>query len=212
MSVEEKKLGTGEFGPSPAKIAKKKRTPQFESKYKPRGVKKIFVIGYVREVAESYYNLKMLLKLSGLDYFDFVMDFKATRTCLGMQSCAAKFSCSYCLGTAPFKGKPKLRTFQMLIDDANGYLALKAQVGEDKAKKEAWKFHSQVELPLIQGNGYVLFKVLLDELHIILGVGNKIFDDLYKAMIEDINNKFHPSVYKWAYDESIVGLKYRGGM
>ena len=30
-------------------------------------------------------------------------------------------------------------------------------------------------------------------------------------MIEDINHEFHETNYKWAENNHIVGLKYRGG-
>ena len=211
MSVEEVKLGGGDFGPP---LPKKKKTGKWHSRHKDRGVKKIFVNCLVREVAETYHNFSVLLKLSGLDYFGFVMDFKATRICLGQQNCAATFPCPYCLGKKPFDGKPTLRTFQMLFDDASGYKALVADVGEDKARKLAYKYNSQVEFSLIKGDfpaQLVLFKVLLDELHIFLGVGNHIFDDLHKALVEDIDYEFHETCYKWAEDNSLVGLKYRGG-
>jgi hypothetical protein len=213
MAVQEIKLGDGEFGASPPP-AKKKKTGKWHSKHKDRGVKKIFVTCCVREVAETYHNFKVLLRLSGLDYFGFVMDFKANRICLGQQNCAATFPCPYCLGKKPFEGKPTLRTFQMLIDDANGYKALVEEIGPEKARKLAYRFHSQVEMSLIKGDfpaQLVLFKVLLDELHIFLGVGNQIFDGLHKALIEDIDYEFHETCYKWAEDHSLVGLKYRGG-
>ena len=215
MAVEAIKLGEGEFGPVPGPPpAKKKKTGTWHSRHKDRGVKKIFVTCCVREVAETYHNFSVLLKLSGLSYFGFVMDFKANRICLGQQNCAATFPCPYCLGKKPFLGKPTLRTFQMLLDDANGYKALVADIGEENARKLAYKYHSQVELSLIKGDfpaQLVLFKVLLDELHIFLGVGNQIFDGLHKALVEDIDYQFHETCYKWAYDNSLVGLKYRGG-
>ena len=98
--------------------------------------------------------------------------------------------------------------------NANGYKALVEQIGPEKARKLAYRFHSQVEMSLIKGDfpaQLVLFKILLDELHIFLGVGNHIFDGLHKALIEDIDYEFHETCYKWAEDNSLVGLKYRGG-
>ena len=66
---------------------------------------------------------------------------------------------------------------------------------------------------LIPGNDEeeILFKSPPDPLHVFLGSGNKIFDSMRKAMIEDIQNDiFHPDIYDWAQKKAIVGLKYRG--
>ena len=57
-----------------------------------------------------------------------------------------------------------------------------------------------------------LFKILIDELHVFLGVGNHIFDSMYEKMINDMKNDiFHGSVYHWAEKKNICGAKYNGG-
>ena len=142
------------------------------------------------------------------------MDFKALRIALGMQPCSATYSCAFCFGKAPFLIEAELRTFRSLRKNYGTYQALIREKGEKKAKAEASTCFNVVQESLILGEDHelLLFKCPPGELHLYLGTGNKLFDSLYKAMIEDIaNGQFHPSVYEWAFKKSIVGLKYRGG-
>ena len=112
------------------------------------------------------------------------------------------------LGKAPFDNAEEmiLRTFGMMRQDATAYLNLVEQIGPEKAKAKANDFFDQVNLPLIHGEDdqLVLDVVDLSELHLFLGVTNKLFDSLYKIMIEDVDNKWHRSVYDWAHDKHIV--------
>ena len=219
MSIEENNpapinldLGAGEFAPPPKK---RKKEGKYMSKYKDRGVKKLFVIGLVRKLSETYHNFEKILGLPGIQQFGFIFDFKATRICLGMQPCSATYSCSYCLGTAPFEEEAELRTFESVEQDYQSFLALCDQVGEETAKKRAKECHSVTQKSLITGDfpkQFILFKVLIDELHVFLGIGNKIFDELHAALTHDIENGFlHPSIYVWANTKSIVGQNYNGG-
>ena len=135
-----------------------------------------------------------------------------------MQSCSATYPCSYCTGTAPFdpfEEQAELRTFASIEEDAEHFKAMVDQIGPEAAKKRAKECHSVVEFSLIKGDfphQFILFKVLIDELHVFLGVGNHIFDSLYEKMINDMENDiFHASVYNWAETKNICGTKYRGG-
>ena len=68
-------------------------------------------------------------------------------------------------------------------------------------------------MPLIYGEDdqLVLDLVDLSELHLYIGVTNKLWHSLFKAMVNDIEQgHFHKSVHDWAYDMSIVPCKYRG--
>ena len=212
-SKETVSLGEGEFCPPPKKRRKKGK---YMNKYKPRGVKGVFLIGVVKHCPETYKNFELILKDVGILNFAFVPDFKAKRICLGLQPCSATHSCSFCKGKAPFIKKAELRTFKSLNDNFEGYQALVDQIGAKKAKKFARDFFSVTNKSLIKGDfetQRILFKVLIDELHVYLGVMNKLFDSLYKVMIEDITKSkvFHKSVYDWGYDHHIVGQNYHGG-
>ena len=81
MSIEENNpapinldLGAGKFAPPPKK---RKKEGKYMSKYKDRGVKKLFVIGLVRKLSETYHNFEKILSLSGIQQFGFIFDFKA---------------------------------------------------------------------------------------------------------------------------------------
>ena len=121
----------------------------------------------------------------------------------------------YCKGKAPFLECAELRTFRSLKKDQEGFRAEVLRVGLTRALKNAQKFHNAIYESLIIGDFLdqkILFKVLIDELHVFLGIGNKTFDSMYAAMVHDIDNDiFHASVYVWAEEESICGQKYRGG-
>ena len=222
MSIEKKQrtptpLGAGHFSPPPKK---KKKGGKYMTKHLDRGVKKLFVIGLVRGIAETYQNVKKILELpgNGIQKFGFIFDFKMSRICLGMQSCSATYPCSYCLGTSPFDPfgeQAELRTFASIKEDAEKFKAMEVRIGPEAAKKLAKECHSVVEFSLITGDfpqQKILFKILIDELHVFLGVGNHIFDSMYEKMINDMKNDiFHGSVYHWAEKKNICGAKYNGG-
>ena len=222
MSIEKQNktptpLGAGHFSPPPKK---KKKGGKYMTKHLDRGVKKLFVIGLARGIAETYENVKKILELpgNGIQKFGFIFDFKMNRICLGMQSCSATYPCSYCLGTAPFDPfgeQAELRTFASIEQDAEQFKAMVVRIGPEAAKKLAKDCHSVVEFSLIKGDfpqQKILFKVLIDELHVFLGVGNHIFDSMYEKMMNDMKEDiFHASVYDWAEKKSICGTKYRGG-
>ena len=215
MTVDEpeqppSEIGTGEFTASPIK---KKKKGKYMNKYKPRGVKGTFLIGVIRNCPETYENFKVILGKFNLYSFGFVPDFKAKRIALGLQSCSSTYSCSFCLWISGFDTDDELRTFESLAIDYEGYQALVDEIGPEKALKFAKKFHNATNRSLIKGdypNQKILFKVLIDELHVYLGVGNHIFDSLFKIMNED-NPNLLETVYDWAYKQHICGLKYHGG-
>jgi hypothetical protein len=191
-----------------------------KSGFKATGAKGCFVIGIVQELPETYGNIKTLVKdelgIEKLSWFKICLDNKAKRLSLGMQSSSSKYSCSYCLGSAPFDNPNEmiLRTFGMLKEHARGYLDLVAKIGPEKAKKRAQEFFSQVGYPIFFGEDheFVLDLVDLSELHLMIGIINKLFDELYKACNEDMSNgECHASVYDWAERKNIVPAKYHGG-
>ena len=62
-----------------------------------------------------------------------------------MQPCSAKYSCSYCLGTAPFEEEAELRTFESVEQDHLEVAALAqhpevggdGEVGDDEVEDPA---------------------------------------------------------------------------
>ena len=157
-------LGEGEMCPPPKK---KRKKGKYMNKYKPRGVKGVFLLGVVKHCPETYENFKLILKPLedvGILNFAFVPDFKAKRICLGLQPCSATYPCSFCKGKSPFIEKAELRTFKNLNDDYEGYHALEVSIGKKGAKKFAKDYFSVTNKSLIKGdfeNQRILFKVLI---------------------------------------------------
>ena len=212
MSVNEVKsdpeLDNVEVGAPPPKKQRK-------SKYLATGVKGCFVIGIVQEIPETYKNIKMMIQelgIESLSWFNVCMDLKAKRECLGMQPSSATHSCCYCFGKAPFDNPEQmgLRTFGSIKKNAAEFLALVDEIGFDDAKKRAHEFFSVTNYPIFCGadGEFVLDKVDLSELHLMIGIINKIFDELHKAMKKDGHEK---GVYAWSYKKNITPLKYHGG-
>ena len=208
MSVNEVKSDpelNGEVGAPPSK--KQKR-------YLATGAKGSFVIGLVQEIPETYKNIKKMINelgIESLSWFNVCLDNKAKRESLGMQPCSAKYSCCYCFGCAPFDNpeQMELRTFGSIKKNAADFLALVEKIGFEDAKKKASDFFSVTNYPIFCGadNEFVLDKVDLSELHLMIGIINKIFDELHKALKKD----GHKSVYCWSYKKNITPLKYHGG-
>ncbi len=71
---------------------------------------------------------------------------------------------------------------------------------------KAQKFKNCISFPLLCGDddAKVLDVVPPPELHLLLGITNKIFDELNSAWGKD-------KAYKWAYNQCIVRVEYRGG-
>ena len=187
------------------------------SKYLDSGVMRTMVIAIAMEVPETHANLKIFLTLSKVIQLSctFAMDFKCMREALGMQSCASKFSCAYCHGTAPFEVPATMRTFKNLKENLFTYNALVELLGPEKAHAQAMKAFNVTNESLIVGDyleQWILWKCPPDELHLFLGIGNTLLKHLHKKLMEDIDNGFvHKGVHQWLQDNNIVGLKYRGG-
>ena len=209
----ELELGNGEICMPPPKKRK-------QSGFLATGVKGCFVIGIVQDIPESYKNIRMMVKeelgIESLSWFNVCLDIKAKNESLGMQPASSTHSCCYCYGKAPFDNLAEmiLRTFGSIKKDAKGFLDLVRKIGYKRALKKAKDFFNQKDYPIFCGKDWetILERVDLSECHLILGIVNKIFDDLYKSMMYDINNdNCHKSVYKWANEKHIAPLKYFGG-
>ena len=215
MSVEEKnpEIGVGSFG----KIKRRRKAGGYMSKYLDSGVMRTHVIAIAMEVPETHANLRIFLDLSNVVRLSctFAMDFKCMREALGMQSCASKFSCAYCHGSAPFLVPATMRTFKNLKENHAVYLALIELHGPVAGHALAMNAFNVTNESLIVGDyieQWILWKCPPDELHLFLGIGNHILTKLHKCLMEDIDNGFvHKGVHVWLQDNNIVGLKYRGG-
>ena len=180
---ESEQLVRGEFGTPPKKRKKK-------SDFKDSGVRKTFIVA-ISKAPENYENFRIFLADFGILKLSwFLADIKAVRIAYGMQSSSSKFNCTWCHATAPFdksflKDKVKhyfLRTFKSLRDNAKGFEARVAKVGLKSALSEAMNFKNVTKMPLIEGDDLkeILESAPPGQLHVYLGVCNKIWHSLYK--------------------------------
>ncbi len=171
--------------------------------FKDSGVKKLMIIGLVQNVPDDYDNVTAVLGalnyMGGLDFCT-ASDLKLSACLVGKQMLSCTFNCIWCEGCAPWKTEEKLLTLGRA----------KELVGQfDKAGrpwKKAMKFQNSVNKPLLQGPPDTLILDLLPppELHLMLGVVNKIFDKLNEEWGED-------RAYVWGKSKNIVRAGYRGG-
>ena len=177
MTVQEDKIGSGDFGPTPPKKSRK-------LDYSDSGVNKLHIVGIIKDVPETYSNVKLILKDFGILHLAwFLGDLKIVRMCFGMQPCSATYGCPWCHATAPYDKcflrdfifHYKLRTLKTLKDNATAYKVHEVALGEEAAKKKAPSTKSVTEFPLVAGNDWeeVLDLAPCGELHIVLGIGNK---------------------------------------
>ena len=96
MNITEKKQPTEA---DDLKSPPKKRTAKhIKQRYKDSGVKKLFIIGIVEDILETYDNVKAILTLLGLEKIDFVIatDLKLANILLGLSTHSSRFRCPYC--------------------------------------------------------------------------------------------------------------------
>jgi len=157
----------------PEKEKKKKRRKS--ANYLDTSVKKLFILAIVKDIPETHHNVEKILSELGLQRvkFDFclVTDMKLQNILVGMQSGSAKHPCVYCESARPFDSKGLLRTL--------GRLRKLAQDFEDSGgdKKDAQDYLNVIFSPLIEGadEEFILDILPIPELHLLIGIVNKIF-------------------------------------
>ena len=177
-------------------IPKDRRTESASSKF--TGVKKVTALTVVDNNEESYELLELLIEKSNLKYEAMppntimAVDFKMLNLLIGKQSHGCRFSCAYCNGASPDRKRrewipgPEC-TFENLQKDYDKYVAA------GRIKKNAFQFHSQIRAPLniCPTSGRVIDFFKPDELHILLGIVNKLC-----AMLEKISTNMATNWYE----------------
>ena len=119
---------------------------------------------------------------------------------LGLQNHASSYPCPYCKSPKNWKSGSALRTFGRIREKARQFHSSEA------TKKEAKYFFNCVKAPLLHFSDetLVLAKICIPELHLLLGVVNRIFDQLSKNFCEE-------RMFEWARENQINRASYRGG-
>jgi hypothetical protein len=147
-------------------------------------------LAIVPHVPETYGNMKVLLKLLGLDHFPlnaiYAMDMKLANILGGLQSHSSTFPCLWC--EAPksdfgnqLKGKfYPVRSLGSVRENAKNY---KTSMQCNPKPTKAAVFKNCVNDPLISGEDEDIFirKVPPPELHLLLRITNRIFKALQIA-------------------------------
>lgn len=149
----------------------------------PTGVKRLYILGIVPEVKETYDNFQLLFSLIDINKisFKFVSDFKVILIVIGQQTASATHPCPYCFipleklrhdsENSEENEFVVLKSFGDLKRDYEKYCALK------KDKKMAKECRSTINPPLFDENNdtCVIEKCIPPELHILQGLVNQVF-------------------------------------
>ena len=163
------------------KGGRRKRYPEgYGAEFLYTSVKKAIILGIFPDLPESYHNLKYLLDLLKLPSVDFTFsqDIKVMLQIVGKQCAASKHPCPFCPSSTPALIKEKEYTLGELLEWNQKY------VEAGSILKSAKEFSNCVQKPLITGNSgdCLIDKLNIPELHIILGVVDKILSEIEKKL------------------------------
>lgn len=173
-----------------------------KSRFLDSGVKKLFILAIAPSVTENYENVQTLLQCLNLQTLDFSLatDLKLCNIVMGLQSYSSKHPCTFCEGESPWKGKAKLRTFGRIRKLSSDYSSAGCPL------RRAAEFMNCIHPPLIDADDSELVLNIIPppELHLMLGISNKLFDELNAAWGDN-------NAYKWGARYNIFRVDYRGG-
>ncbi|PAA90668.1 hypothetical protein BOX15_Mlig012066g1 [Macrostomum lignano] len=172
-------------------------------KFCDTGVKKILLLAIVNDVPETYGNIQALLEAIAVNELQIPVtaDMKVANIICGLQPHSCTHPCPYCEALAPLTENGVPRTLGRIRQFAQQFQA----AGQVRAK--AKNFKNCVNMPLLPGDDdkEVLMLLPPPELHLLLGVSNRLLDKLNEAW--GANRAF-----EWAHQHGIIRADYRGGM
>jgi hypothetical protein len=178
------------------------RRRQSDSQLLDSGVKKLFLLCVVEDVQEQYDNIAVLLHAVDISsiHFTLACDLKLANMISGIQGHASAHPCIYCEGSHPWNAAAPMRTLGSIREKAEAFRSAGSR------QQAAKHFANCVRSPLLPGaDSDPLLKVVPPpELHIMLGVVNRIFDELNAAWGED-------NAYKWGHSVHVCRKLYHGG-
>ena len=191
----------------------------FSTRFKGSGVNLTIIVAAVPYVSESYHNLKIiwdLLKLKTLSYNP-ALDMKFALTALGLGTGASTCPCPFCICKKDdflkylFEGG-ELRTFKSISENARAYQRAKAAyTGKQHFSSAPW-FNCENE-PLLMPVGTSPSATVLSvlppmELHLNLGIVNRLWDELDKRLRE---NNCSMTAKDWSDALNCFRSEYHGG-
>ncbi len=188
------------------------------SEFKDSGVKKIIILAIVENVTESHGNLKIILDLLGIQNIDCVhaMDMKAANAFIGIGTASSTFPCTWCeMKKSEFGNEEflftggNLRTLGSIRKNAQEYqLALQGHKGRTKLSSAQQLNCEHPPLCYKEDSTVVLHVIPPMELHIMLGIVNRLYDHLNNKL-EQIGSKH--SAYDWSDKLGMARKKHHGG-
>ena len=166
------------------------------------GVKKLIILAIVPGASESNENVGTILRALNISSISFCLcsDLKLSNICVGKQSHASKIPCTWCSATAPYESDAPLYTLGKIRRNVTAFRDAGMPL------RKAQLYENCVQMPLLEGpdSALVLDLIPPPELHLMLGVVNKIFDSLNEEWGED-------RAYEWGAKNYIIRTSYRGG-
>ncbi|PAA78421.1 hypothetical protein BOX15_Mlig010790g22 [Macrostomum lignano] len=151
------------------------------------GVKKLIIIAAVEKVPEYYENVQTVLNLLNLEDVSFCssVDMKLANVLLGLQSASSAHPCPWCETPRKEFANPhrsvRLRTFGSPSCQAAQYQRIE---GQRSSKPSGEPFHNCIRQPLLNwpDSSNTLEAVPPMELHLLLGLVNRLYDELEQRL------------------------------
>lgn len=159
------------------------------------GVKRTFIIAISPTLKEKYHNLKTVLDKLQIDEIDFAhtysVDLKVANLLCGIQSHGCTYPCVFCeCPKSDFSNTTKassyaMRTFGSIRQNALNYQIQKRVNPQTTARD----FKSCIHEPLIcaEENTIIFQSITLSELHLLLRITNKLFNEFEKKHAQVAN-------------------------
>ena len=203
----------GDVSKSPVKKKPYIKTP------KEGGARKIILLFMAEKVPENHTNIQRIMEILGLQEFQSIdltlsSDLKLINIICGLQSHSSTYSCAFCeiptKGPDAYSGQANARTIGSLKEWHSKFVSAGSKT------KNAKNFKSVVNRPLLKGpdDMMILKMINIPELHLYLGLGNKIFDECHTKTIElKAAGLMRQTLYQWANAPpcNIVRVNYHGG-
>ena len=175
--------------------------PEKPSGFLDSGVKRLIILAIVPGASESNENVRTILRSLNISSISFCLcsDLKLSNICVGKQSHASKFPCTWCSATAPYENDAPLYTLGQIRRNVSAFRDAGMPL------RKAQFYENCVQMPLLEGpdSALVLDLIPPPELHLMLGVVNKIFDSLNEKWGED-------RAYQWGTKNYIGEAVWKG--
>ena len=177
------------------------------------GVRQLLIVGLAPDVSETYHNVQTLLETLDTASISFVLaaDMKMVNIICGIQSpSGSTYPCPWCeTGKDHFRSSPPgaLRTVEKLDVQQRAYHSACQRAGR---QLPAPKFKNCINKPLVSGSSCLSILDLIPpmELHLMLGVVNRLFTTLSDALREAGSSM---TADDWAKELGISRSTYHGG-